>query len=74
MTLEIWDVSGQDKFRSLTNMYYRDADAAILVYDITDKESFDNLKNYWLKELEDKAPENIQLAVVGNKSELTDKE
>ena len=55
-------------------MYYRDADAAILVYDITDKESFDNLKNYWLKELEDKAPENIQLAVVGNKSELTDKE
>ena len=55
-------------------MYYRDADACILVYDVTDKESFDNLRNYWLKELEDKAPESIQLAIVGNKSELTDKE
>jgi GTPase SAR1 family protein len=40
-------------------MYYRDADGAILVYDVTDKESFDNLKNIWIKDLLDKAPENI---------------
>jgi GTPase SAR1 family protein len=40
-------------------MYFRDADAAILVYDITDKESFDNIKNVWIKDVQEKAPENI---------------
>ncbi len=70
LNLEIWDVSGQDKFRSLTNMYFRDADGAILVYDVTDKDTFDNLKNMWIKDIQDKAPENIQLAMVGNKNDL----
>ena len=55
-------------------MYYRDADGAILVFDVTDKESFENIKNVWIKDIEEKAPENIQLALVGNKSDLTDKE
>lgn len=53
-------------------MYYRDADGAILVFDVTDKESFNNLKNLWIKDVEEKAPENIQIAIVGNKSDKTD--
>ena len=67
-------MSGQDKFRSLTNMYYRDADGAILVYDITDRESFESLRSIWIKELLEKGPENIQIAIVGNKQDLEDRE
>eukprot|EP00347_Sterkiella_histriomuscorum_P016517 403352881 len=74
LNLELWDVSGQDKFRALTNMYYRDADGAILVFDVTDKESFENLKQAWIKDIEEKAPENIQIAIVGNKSDRVDSE
>jgi GTPase SAR1 family protein len=55
-------------------MYFRDADGAILVYDVTDKESFENLKEIWIKDLLEKAPENIQIAIVGNKADMTDKE
>ncbi len=55
-------------------MYFRDADGAVLVFDVTDRESFENLKNYWIKDIQEKAPENIQIAIVGNKSDLTDKE
>ena len=55
-------------------MYFRDADGAILVFDITDRDSFEDLKNVWLKELSEKAPENIQIAIVGNKNDLPDKE
>jgi Ras-related protein Rab-1A len=51
-------------------MYYRDADGVVLVFDLTEKESFDNLKNLWIKEVYEKAPENIQIALVGNKSDL----
>lgn len=53
-------------------MYYRDTDGAILVFDVTDKDSFENLKNVWLKELRERAPENVQLAIIGNKADLTD--
>lgn len=68
--MDLWDVSGQDKFRSMTNMYFRDADACILVYDMTDRESFENIRDVWLKDVKEKAPENITLAIVANKSDL----
>jgi small GTP-binding protein len=48
--LHIWDTSGQDRFRSMTNLYYRDAQVAILTYDVTNDQSLESL-NYWLKEL-----------------------
>ena len=48
--LHIWDTSGQDRFRSMTNLYYRDAQVAILTYDVTNEQSLDSL-NYWLNEL-----------------------
>jgi GTPase SAR1 family protein len=51
-------------------MYFRDADACILVYDVTDRDSIDNLKTVWLKDLRDKAPSNLTIAIVGNKSDI----
>lgn len=51
LPLQIWDIPGAEKFRTLSSIYFRDADAAILVYDVTNKASFENLKNSWLGEL-----------------------
>ena len=53
-------------------MYFRDADACILVYDITEKQSFDNLAKVWLPDLKDKGPDNVAIALVGNKADIAD--
>ena len=74
LTLDIWDTAGQEKYRSLTRIFFQGAKLAILVYDITRKETFDNLKNVWLKELKDHADKNVVLGVAGNKSDLYEKE
>ena len=56
---DIWDTAGQEKYRSLSKIFYKDANIAILVYDITDKNSFEDIKNYWYKQLDDNASKNI---------------
>ena len=56
---EIWDTAGQEQYRSLTKIFYKDAAAAILVYDITRKDSFLELKNYWYDQVKETAPKNI---------------
>jgi small GTP-binding protein len=56
---EIWDTAGQEQYRSLTKIFYKDAAAAVLVYDITRKGSFYALKNYWYDQVKDTAPKNI---------------
>ena len=56
---EIWDTAGQEKYRALTKIFYKDAGVAILVYDITRKESFDEIKNYWYNQIKEFAPKNI---------------
>ena len=60
MKLHIWDTSGQDRFRSMTNLYYRDAQVAILTYDVTNEQSLDSL-SYWLRELNDKVDQDNML-------------
>ena len=70
---QIWDTAGQEKYRSLAAMYYQDAAAAILVYDITNKTSFEGI-TYWISELKSKAPEGIKIAIAANKSDLVEKE
>ncbi|XP_042515966.1 ras-related protein Rab-21-like isoform X1 [Macadamia integrifolia] len=69
ITLAIWDTAGQERFHALGPIYYRDADAALLVYDITDDETFIRVKN-WVKELQQMAPKNIIMAIAANKSDL----
>ena len=56
---EIWDTAGQEKYRSLTKIFYKDAGAAILVYDITRKESYEEIQKYWFNQIKDHAPKNI---------------
>jgi len=64
--LHIWDTAGQERYRSLMPMYFRGAVAAVLVYDITSEESFQNVQS-WVKELRQSGPDSIMLAVAGNK-------
>eukprot|EP00897_Mesotaenium_endlicherianum_P011024 jgi/Mesen1/9950/ME000071S09367 len=69
VTLAIWDTAGQERFHALGPIYYRDADAALLVYDITDAATFERVKS-WVKELHKMAPPSISLVIAANKSDL----
>ncbi|KZO98431.1 hypothetical protein CALVIDRAFT_535522 [Calocera viscosa TUFC12733] len=66
---EIWDTAGQERFHSLAPMYYRNAQAAVVVYDITKATSLEKAKS-WVKELQRQANPNIVIALVGNKLDL----
>uniref|UniRef100_A0A8C6U2H1 RAB31, member RAS oncogene family n=1 Tax=Neogobius melanostomus TaxID=47308 RepID=A0A8C6U2H1_9GOBI len=67
----IWDTAGQERFHSLAPMYYRGSAAAVIVYDITKLDSFQTLKK-WVKELKEHGPEDIVVAIAGNKNDLGD--
>jgi Ras-related protein Rab-5B/Ras-related protein Rab-5C len=69
---EIWDTAGQERYHSLAPMYYRGAQVAIVVFDITSQETFVRAKT-WVKELQRQASPNIVIALAGNKSDLADK-
>uniref|UniRef100_A0A8C4ZKX7 Potassium voltage-gated channel, subfamily H (eag-related), member 4a n=1 Tax=Gadus morhua TaxID=8049 RepID=A0A8C4ZKX7_GADMO len=69
---EIWDTAGQERYHSLAPMYYRGAQAAIVVYDITNTDTFTRAKN-WVKELQRQASPNIVIALSGNKADLSNK-
>lgn len=66
---EIWDTAGQERYHSLAPMYYRGAQAAIVVYDIQNQDSFARAKT-WVKELQRQASPNIVIALAGNKADL----
>ncbi|CAO1632641.1 unnamed protein product [Parajaminaea phylloscopi] len=66
---EIWDTAGQERFHSLAPMYYRNAQASAVIYDVTKASSFDKAKS-WVKELQRQANPNIVIALVGNKIDL----
>ncbi|XP_011448759.2 ras-related protein Rab-21-like [Crassostrea angulata] len=69
VNLSIWDTAGQERFHALGPIYYRDSNGAILVYDITDEDSFQKVKN-WVKELRKMLGNDICLCIAGNKIDL----
>lgn len=69
---EIWDTAGQERYHSLAPMYYRGAQAAIVVFDITNAESFARAKT-WVMELQRQASPNIVIALAGNKADMVNK-
>uniref|UniRef100_A0A8C3F1T8 small monomeric GTPase n=1 Tax=Chrysemys picta bellii TaxID=8478 RepID=A0A8C3F1T8_CHRPI len=64
--LQIWDTAGQERFRSVTHAYYRDAHALLLLYDVTNRASFDNIQA-WLTEIHEYAQQDVVLMLLGNK-------
>ena len=72
LSLEIWDTAGQERYHALSPLFYRDAEAGIVVFDLTDQESFDRAQK-WIDELKKARGDAIHIAIAGNKVDLVDK-
>ena len=70
ITFDIWDTAGQEKYRALAKVYYKSANAVILVYDITTPESFKVMKEYWYEQVKEVDTDNFIIAIAANKSDL----
>lgn len=73
LKFNIWDTAGQEKYHSVAKMYYRDANVAIMAYDITKRDSFNGIKR-WYEELKEFGPRDIIIAIAGNKEDLVENE
>lgn len=71
---EIWDTAGEERFRSINSIFYQDAYICVLVYDITNEKSFEDIKDFWYNSVLENSTENIIFHVVGNKIDLIEKE
>ena len=70
--IQIWDTAGQERYRSITSAYYKGAKGAFIVYDITRRNTFDNIDK-WISDLKTNGDNNISIMLIGNKSDLSDK-
>ena len=71
INLQLWDTAGQERYRVLSKNYYNNSDAFIIVYDITNSKSFENVTN-WIMQIKENASENVKIVLFGNKSDLED--
>ena len=69
--LQIWDTAGQENYRSITRAYYKNSVCAILVYDITNRDSFEHISN-WIEDCLSQSPKTVFMVLVGNKSDLNE--
>jgi small GTP-binding protein len=70
--IQIWDTAGQENFRSITRAYYKNSVCALVVYDISSRDSFNNVMS-WIEDCKNQSPKTIFIVLVGNKSDLDDK-
>ncbi|OLY80358.1 Ras-related protein Rab-8A [Smittium mucronatum] len=70
--LQIWDTAGQERFRTITTAYYRGAMGILLVYDVTDERSFNNIHN-WIRNVEQHANEGVDKILIGNKCDIDER-
>ena len=70
--MELWDTAGQETFRSITQSYYKGAAVALLVFDITKKHTFENMKE-WYNDIMNKCSDDVSIVIIGNKNDLKDK-
>ena len=71
--LQIWDTAGQDRFRAITKNYYKGANGIILIYDVTNKQSYENVKN-WLTQIKEEANPNVIIYLAGNKIDVEEEQ
>ena len=71
--LQIWDTAGQDRFRAITKNYYKGANGIILIYDVTNLQSYENVKN-WINQIKDEANPNVIIYLAGNKVDVKDED
>ena len=70
--IQIWDTAGQENFRSITRAYYKNSVCALVVYDISNRDSFNNVST-WIEDCKNQSPKTIFMVLVGNKSDLEDR-
>ncbi|XP_029436324.1 ras-related protein Rab-13 isoform X1 [Rhinatrema bivittatum] len=70
--LQVWDTAGQERFKTITTAYYRGAMGIILVYDITDEKSYENIQN-WMKSIKENASAGVERLLLGNKCDIENK-
>ena len=73
VNVHLFDTAGQEKFRALSERYYKKADCCLLVYDISKKSTFDDCRDYYNENIKNKCKENIKVILLGNKTDLEDK-
>ena len=71
--LQIWDTAGQDRFRAITKNYYKGANGIILIYDVTNFQSYENVKN-WIAQIKESASQNVIVYLVGNKIDVKEED
>lgn len=67
--VKIWDTAGQEQYKSLTRNFYRNSDGVIIVYDVTNKSSFEKIQE-WVQSIKDNTEKNIKMILIGNKIDL----
>jgi Ras-related protein Rab-1A len=71
--VQLWDTAGQERFRAITHNYYRGAHGVVMTYDVSDRDTFEDVGKVWLKEVQRYARPGVKMALVGNKSDLDGK-
>ena len=74
ISFDIWDTAGEERFRSVNSIFYKEASICLMVYDITSLKTFQNIKDYWYNSVKENAKPDIIFGIAGNKMDLINKE